>query len=91
MLKKLKFLFGLITAIIAIYIIIDNIVYFGSSRTDKFNALTLMNFFLGLLFLIVGFSELQLKRKTYAIMSFVVSALNISVSCFLLISFHTIS
>ncbi|MCR8656358.1 DUF3953 domain-containing protein [Paenibacillus endoradicis] len=83
MLKKMKFLFGLLTVIIAIYIIIDNIFYFDSSRTDKFNALPIMNFFLGLFFLVVGFSELQLKRKTYAFMSFIVSALNISVSIYM--------
>ncbi|URN93516.1 MAG: DUF3953 domain-containing protein [Candidatus Pristimantibacillus lignocellulolyticus] len=78
--KKLRLIFGLLAAIIAIYNLIILTFYYDSSRTDNFKALPFMNFFLGLFMLVTGFSELKSKRKINAVKYFICSILLIFVS-----------
>lgn len=73
--KKLRLIFGLLAAIIAIYNLIILTFYYDSSRTDMFNALPFMNFFLGLFMLVTALSELKSKREKIAIVYIILSAL----------------
>lgn len=72
LLKILRIVFGLIASILAIYILI----------TDTVVVMPFMIFFLGVMFLVTGFSELQEKRKASAYIIFLVSGFNIFVSIY---------
>ncbi|MGM1048873.1 Protein of unknown function [Paenibacillus uliginis N3/975] len=72
MLKILRIVFGLIASILAIYFLI----------TDKAVVMPFMVFFLGVMFLVMGLSELQEKRKAFAYIIFLVSGFNIFISIY---------
>ncbi|MED4531266.1 DUF3953 domain-containing protein [Metabacillus fastidiosus] len=72
MLTVWRIIFGLIAFILAIYGLI----------TKKFILMPYMIFFLGLTFLIMGFSELKKEQKTMAPILFIVSGFNIFVAIF---------
>ena len=71
MVRMLKILFSIITIVLSIYVL-----------TNKFAVFPYMIIFLGALFLLWGFSELQEKRKSIAYTMFLVSAINIFVSIY---------
>lgn len=72
MFKILRFIFAIISIILATYAIIS-----ANSSVIPF-----MIFSLGVMFLFMGISELQEKRKAYAYTSFIVSALDIFISLY---------
>lgn len=72
LLKGLRMIFGLIAFILAIYALI----------TKKFILMPYIIFSLGLMFLIMGFSELRKGQKTIVPILFLVSGFNIFVAIF---------
>lgn len=73
MLKLLRIVFGLIASIFAIYALI----------TNRVKVMPFMIFFLGMMFLVMGFSDLQEKRKISAYFVFLVSGFNIFVAIYI--------
>ena len=82
MLKKLIFILRLIVLTLAIYNLIVLTFFYDNTNTDMFKSMPFMIFFLGLFYLVTGFSELQLKRKRNAYMCFIVSVIIIFVSIY---------
>lgn len=72
MLKMLRIVFAIISFILATYAI----------TSHNFAVLPFMLFSLGIMFLFMGVSELQEKRKANAYTSFTVSALEIFISIY---------
>ncbi|MBU4642723.1 DUF3953 domain-containing protein [Bacillus toyonensis] len=72
MLTLLKIIFGLIGCILAIYYL----------RTDKFEIMSLMSLFMGLLILMTGISDLKENQKASAYTLFLASGFIIFVAVY---------
>jgi hypothetical protein len=73
---KLRILFAVISSALAIYALI----------TDRFEVMPFMFFFLAIMMLVMGMSELQENRKSSAITLFLVFGFNLYVSVYSFIS-----